>query len=88
MNATQAYTSGYLAATDPDRSHPMTIFAIWFTFLETIFFGLFVTSRLKSGTAKAMDTYLMFPAFVFCFSLVVMSFRMCSATLTLMSSVE
>jgi hypothetical protein len=41
--------------------------------LEIFFIVLFFASRLKMKTAKSLDAYLMIPAFLFSFSLVIIS---------------
>lgn len=64
------FPPGYLLQ---DRSSQTTNVTIVFGILEVLFVGLFFISKYKSKTANGMDTYLMLPAFLTCFSTIVIN---------------
>jgi hypothetical protein len=72
MSQNPSYPPEYLAE---DVGRRLTNVAITFGVLEVFFVGIFFTSRLKSRTANGMDTYLMLPAFIFCFGHVILDLR-------------
>lgn len=69
---TGPFSEEYLAE---DQSGKLIVVATTFAVLETLFVSLFVLARVKKGTARAWDVYLMIPAFLCCFSLTVLAIR-------------
>ena len=53
---------------------------IVFAILEVFFISLFFFARSKSKTANAWDTYLMVPAFLFCYSIIPVNICECDST--------
>lgn len=65
-----AFPPGYLAE---NRSAQTTNVTIVFGIVEVFFVGLFFISKYTNKTANGMDTYLMLPAFLMCFSTIILN---------------
>lgn len=64
------FPPGYLSE---NRSSQTTNVTIVFGVLEVFFVGLFFVSKYMNKTAKGIDTYLMLPAFLMCFSTIIIN---------------
>jgi hypothetical protein len=71
MNSTATYPPGFLAEY---VGRQVIDTAILMGVFEILFIVLFFFARYKGRTINAIDAYLMIPAFLFCFSEVVISF--------------
>jgi hypothetical protein len=72
------YSPEFLAE---DRSGRVIATGVVFFVLEVFFFGAYFTSRIRSKTAKHLETLFMVLAFIFCIALVIQLF--CKPTLYL-----
>jgi hypothetical protein len=72
MAVIQQYTQAYLAE---DRGWELIQVAIIFAVLETLFLCLFFASRALNKTLNGLDVYFIPPAYIFCFSHVIMAIR-------------
>ncbi|KAL8732940.1 MAG: hypothetical protein Q9181_003762 [Wetmoreana brouardii] len=70
MDPSQQYSPEYLAE---DRSRELLNVVIAFAILETVFVALFFTARAVNKTANGWDVYLMVPAYLFCFSHIIVA---------------
>jgi hypothetical protein len=71
MDSNEQYTAQYLAA---DRSQRLLIVAVLFAILEVIFLALHFTTRYTKNAARGGETYLLVPAFFFCFANSIIAF--------------
>ena len=71
MDPDQNYPPGYLAE---NRSQRLIHLAVTFAVLETLFIGLYLTSRYIAKTVNSIDVYFMLPAYIMCMSQIVVSF--------------
>lgn len=70
MAQDQKYSQAYLSE---DKSRDLINVAVAFAILETFFMSLFFTSRIMNHTANGWDVYLMIPAYLFCFSHIIVA---------------
>lgn len=71
MDSDEQYTPQYLAA---DRSQRLLVVAVLFAVLEVIFLVLHFTTRYTKNAARGAETYLLVPAFFFCFANSIIAF--------------
>lgn len=71
MNTTTTHSAEYLAEY---VGRQVIDTAILMGVFEVLFISLFFVARYKGRTINALDAYLMIPAFLFCFSEVIISF--------------
>ena len=70
MEVAQQYSPSYLSE---DRGSELTIVAITFAVLLTVFVTLFFVSRALNKTLNGLDVYLIPPAYIFCFGNIIIS---------------
>lgn len=72
-------TPGYLAAYNGRR---VIVVAIVMGVFEVVIVSLFFLGRYRTKSLRQWDVYLMIPAFIFCFGLVISSISMCTSIFT------
>lgn len=70
MEQDQKYSQAFL---NEDRSRELINVVVAFAVLETFFMLLFLASRTMNHTANGWDVYLMIPAYLFCFSHIIIA---------------
>lgn len=68
-----AFPPGYLAENRSAQTENVTIV---FGIVEVFFVGLFFISKYTNKTAHGIDAYLMLPAFLMCFTTIIVNISM------------